>query len=586
MANVQLSLIKPDFEDIRSQLEATLSGYTAWRDMLPTGTGRTLADWIAAVGANDQYAIEHAFRESFRTARLDSSIFAQALMLGVRLVRKAPASTRVRLTNTSTNTLYVDGYSQFSSSKYSLFNRDAFSVGPMESKEVTLFQGVVKSKESVGDGSDFQMFVSEDADFTVSDQDVRVFVNNVLVERSERGLWNFPDKPGWQDATTALGQLLICFGGQRFGTTPETGSSVRITYVVTDGADTSDAGFGDTVVSSVYPELSGNSVSGLSGGGSSKDAVFYRKVSPYLFSGRYGATTEDEFQAVANSYPGVIDVRVVGQHTVAPMDLRWMNMVQVSPLIEGGPWNAQQWDEFDRWYRERIMYPIRLFRKDPLPFGQSVSVSVFCQAHAELATVKATVEAQIRKLFRPRSGFIDSGIFLSDIHAAIRSADSSIEYAEVHDPVDDVVSRVSTVKAELSATNAAGGVLPPKQYSYSVTAVLEDGSESLGYFTSVDVPVGSNTVVLKWRDIPGVDRWRIYGRQRHSGIGLLAELTKQANPSLLVNGQWTVLDSGVTPPNMSIQATGGVPHRYPVLTSLSVEVQYTGRQFYNLGNLK
>jgi hypothetical protein len=111
---MQLSLVRPDFSSIRTQLEATLSNYSAWRDTLPTGTGRTLTDWIAAVGANDQYAIEHAFRESFRTARLDSSIFAQALLLGVRLMRKRPCYARVSLQKVTTDTITIPAYTQFS----------------------------------------------------------------------------------------------------------------------------------------------------------------------------------------------------------------------------------------------------------------------------------------------------------------------------------------------------------------------------------------------------------------------------------------------------------------------------------------
>ena len=571
---MQLSLVRPDFSSIRTQLEATLSNYSAWRDTLPTGTGRTLTDWIAAVGANDQYAIEHAFRESFRTARLDSSIFAQALLLGVRLMRKRPCYTRVSLQKVTTDTITIPAYTQFSTTGSALFNRTAITLIGTTPVEVLLYEGVPYTKSVIGDGTAYQMYVSDDADFTVSESDVNVKLNDVTLPRTTRGLWKLADSQGYSDSTTATGQLLVTFGGDGYGSTPQTSDRIELTYVTTKGSFGQNAALtGANIVCNGYKEVSGVALTGLSGGADEKEPIFYRKLGPQLFAARDGATTEEEYSAVAARYGGVIDAKVLGQRNIAPADARWMNMVQVS-LLTQRPWSGADWDEFDDWFRKRSMYPVRLFRKDPVPVVVDISVRVFCQGRADLALVKAGIVRQIEKLFAPRPGLIDNNIYLSDIHGAIKDSDSTIEYADILTPSTDVLVSVKP-PSPLTLTALSGGTLAAGQYSVAVTAVTDLGETLATNFTSV--VVGANGAVkIDWPEVPQATSYNIYGRTPLN-LGRIGTVPA---------GTLTFTDTGAVTPVTGLPLINGAGHRYPKLGTLTVETQYTNRNFYNLGSLR
>mgnify|MGYP006907741706 CR=1 FL=1 len=95
---LKLSDTSPDFESLVLQLQLFLDSKGTWSDVLPSSLGQTLIEMMAAVGAFNQFAIESALREAFlTTAKRQSSVYAVARMLGVRLVRKSPASVSVNL---------------------------------------------------------------------------------------------------------------------------------------------------------------------------------------------------------------------------------------------------------------------------------------------------------------------------------------------------------------------------------------------------------------------------------------------------------------------------------------------------------
>lgn len=569
---VQLSLVQPDFQSIRDQLEATLNNYSAWRDLLPSGTGRALTDWIAAVGANDQYAIEHAYRESFRTARLDSSILAQAILLGVRLGRKSPCSTTVIFSKLTTDTITIPPYTQFTATGGMLFNRTAITLNATLPTTAQLYEGVVRSNDITGTGTPFQLFVSGDDKFTVSDEDVEVRLNDVIIPRTTRGLWLLNGKNGVQDTTTATGQLLLTFGGDVYGSVPQTSDRLSIRYTVTRGTLGQNSGIvGDNVVCNDFRVVTGVASAALTGGGDEKLPVFYRKLGPQLFAARDGATTEEEYNAVAAEYPGVVDARVLGQRNVAPADVRWMNMVQVS-LLTGTSWTGPQWDDFDRWFRARSIYPVRLYRRDPIPVPINIDATVYCQGRADLATVKSTIESQLRKLFQARPGIIDSNIYLSDIHAAIKGSDSAVEYADINAPTTDTMIRVDSPTITLST---GSGTLNAGQYSYGVTAVTAQGETLVTNFTSMVVDSGQG-IRVTWTPVQMAISYNVYGRSALV-LGLLASVPA---PAL------TFLDDGSIVPVTGLPLVNGGGHRYPLLGLMNIQVLYTNRNFYDLGNLR
>lgn len=256
---IELSTVRPDFPSLVEQLQAYVGTDTNWKDLLTSGTGQTLVEMIAGIGALDQYAIESAYRESFLdTARRDSSVYAIATMLGVRLNRKLPCSCRVKLTRpASASSLTIPPYLNIAVGNTLLFNRDAIVFDPNVTEVTAVFhEGTLKTTELTSSGTDFERFKSSEAGFVVSDADVWVTVNDVSVAKIKGTLWNYRNYNVVLDTTDRDGSLVLSFGNRDYGLRPTTGSQVKITYAVTGGADASNVNLAGSKAAFVDRNLS------------------------------------------------------------------------------------------------------------------------------------------------------------------------------------------------------------------------------------------------------------------------------------------------------------------------------------------
>jgi predicted secreted Zn-dependent protease len=94
-------------------------------------------------------------------------------------------------------------------------------------------------------------------------------------------------------------------------------------------------------------------------------------------------------------------------------------------------------------------------------------------------------------------------------------------------------------------------------------------------FTSV--VVGANGAVkIDWPAVPQATSYNIYGRTPLN-LGRIGTVPA---------GTLTFTDTGAVTPVTGLPLINGAGHRYPKLGTLTVETQYTNRNFYNLGSLR
>jgi hypothetical protein len=248
-ANIPLDLsnTKPDFESFVSVLETNLQNRGSWTDILPESTGETLIHYNAAIGTMDQWAIEKAFKEAFiSTATNDSSIYASARMLGVRISRKLPGTQKCflmrinKINSAIISSLVVNEYSQFYiNDSVPFFNRTLlnFIDTSNELPSVQLHQGQVLTKTFISSGQPFiQIVLPSLSPFSISDSDVQVYVNNVRWTTIQDGLWRYGiDSKVVEDATLGNGDVILQFGNGINGVIPTAGQEIKIVYVETLG---------------------------------------------------------------------------------------------------------------------------------------------------------------------------------------------------------------------------------------------------------------------------------------------------------------------------------------------------------------
>jgi hypothetical protein len=514
MSEIILSRIHPDYAQVRAQFQLALSGLDTWTDLLPTATGQAVIDFVAAVGDLDQYAIEASYKEAFLDAGRDSSIYAIAKLLGVRLVRKSPGTTTVTLTRTdTTGTLTIPSYTQFSAGSTSLFNRApiVMNIG-VTALPVTLYEGVVKSITNLSDGSDFQLFITTDKSFTVSDADVLVFAAGQTIPVTTNGLWTLQGDEAVQDLTYSQGELVLLFGNDDYGYKPAVNTNLTFQYVVTQGLAGNNAAFtGQKVTCGAYPVLKGVATTGLAGGADERDASFYRQFGPQLYTSSSRAVLKDEWTAEAVQYDGVADALCVGQKDLSPSDLRFMNLVRVS-LLTTSSWGQPQIDAFTTYLEGRVMFPVRFYFQDPSALPVDIVANVYCRLQGDLDDIEAEVNTALVALFAPRAGIIGLNFYRSDIFETIRTADQNIAFIELVTPSADVYPMFQPPKPPVVTEILNDGTIGAGLQSYAVTVITEDGETLANNIGTQTFAGTASAALVTWDAVPGALGYNIYGR--------------------------------------------------------------------------
>ncbi len=602
MANTNNSLVRVDIEQLVADLQASLLSSntptrTTWSDILADSTGTALLEWIAGNTTFSIFASERSLQEAFPgTARLKSSLFETMRLLGVRLTRKAPASCTVQITKPADGIAYaIPAYSVFASPQGPLFNRSAIIFNTTQiTQTATLYKGTVKNISMNGNGTPFQTFVSSDSAFTISDQDVAVTINGSTIPVVTDGLWHYTSTinsssgvntqniplPAVQDRTTKLGQLELNFGNNSYGTLPTTGQTVQITYATCNGVLDNNSSFTGTLINYGVPNyLTIAATTGLSGGADEQNPLTYQRVGPALFAAFDRAVNADEYNAVAATYPGVLDAQISGQGVVAPTVIHYMNALRTS-LLTATPWTATEFANFVTWMSTRSMGNMNFYRVDPVAVPYTISVSIFCNSTSDLPQAQINATDALTTYTALGPGSIGRTIYTSQITEALFNSDTSILYSKLANPLVDLATSfgLTDISAvEVAPGNSVGGTYvtyymtgisaySPYASSVSATANVASG-ESLPIAVSYTVePSGNTNVKVSWDAVGGYAYIRVYAtRGTGQPVGLIDQIPGTQNYFI---DTWSVPSTGIVPPQVD---SFGI--FYPECTSITVVPQ-------------
>ena len=550
--SLELSKVAPDYADLFAQLQASLQQTDSWRDLLTTSTGTTLLSAISAVGALDQYAIESGVQEAFlRTAKLDSSIYANVADRGVRIPRKTPAqcTASLILNNTGTTPIVLAPYTQFTANQVSLFNRVSITFPPGQSTQVvSLYEGIVVTENYTGSGLDYQVYISSNGGFIISDLDVVVTMNVVTtLPRVYDGLWNYPNQAAVLDTTNDQGALVLIFGGGGYGTAPASGSALKLTYVVTQGAASTNLSFtGATLATSSLPNMQGGATTSLANGGNELAASVYRVLGPQLYAANNREVTTADHQAIALTYTGIQDTFCQGQRYYAPNDVTYSNVVRVSALTHTSM-DSTAWTNFTNFLYAKAMMCEHFLRYDPTPYVVNITADVYCNSSANLTAMQSTLITNFTSLMAPRPGVLGSTLNKTDIYAVFR-AQPDIVYTDLWGPTTDIFTIVNITNSGFTGTGTTPSGVSLQYYLTATTSV----GETIGNYFAIQTPTSGN-VNFTWVNpaVNLVTGYKIYKSQTPVTISTItystitATLTTSA-PHNLTTGQYVTI-SGATP---------------------------------------
>lgn len=478
---VQLNLPTVDQDQFVQQFQAKLATSGTWSYGLATQTSQTLIEYVSAVGtlmtAKIVRAVEDAFPE---TAQSDSAIRAIVNMQGLRISRMLPAAMQITATSNIAQT--IPPFTQWSAGGYSWFNSQPVVFQPNVAQTVTLKEGQVVTNQVTGLGTDLQAWISNDDQFTVSDQDVVVSIGSQDLYKTFGPLWNYQGIKAYSDLTLSNGRLVVQFGAQGYGAVPSPSDVVTIVYAKTQGATVNGANLAGARVTCAIAasSLTATVVSNPSGGADTKPTVAYKNFAAGSFGTYSSGVTKAQYSSLVNNYPGIIDAYTQAQREINPSDVKWMNVIRVSALTSS-PWTQQQVQDFTRYMQSVTMYSPQFVWQAPVPIPRDVEMEIYCYNSVNsLSDTENTVEAAIQALFAPRAGILMTNFYNSDLErTAFNAVPGQISYIIIKEPTSPMIVTAPLSPQITYTVIPSGGSLSQLLYSYSVSVDAPSPSQWL-----------------------------------------------------------------------------------------------------------
>ncbi len=467
-----LSKVTVGFQQTVDELVARFDDSIPWQNKLKSNVGTVLMDMIAGTFTNNQYYLEFAAREAYlETAVRESSIYAITRALGVKIVRRTPASVLTEFFNPTIHEIYVPTGQLMSIEGRSFFTKTSFALKAGARIEISLFEGIFKSQTfttATLDGSYPELLLNETG-FIVSEDNIRVFVitpegNEVEWGKHESTLFDLKSTDTvFLDSTTADGDVLLMFGDGRFGQRPDISSTIRVEYVLTNGVRGNAGLPGQDVKYAGDTNLKATTIEPVQGGTGVKDKIYYQKYAPFLYASKKRMVSPPDWYANIGLFPGVGDVSILSQRDIAPNDSSWMNVVRVCILPESGSsWGgvnpnprSSKWINFLKWAADKTKCTIQTWNPERVPVV--IDIEILVNRSENIEAVKAAAEKRIKDLFKHLPGTLGRSLAIDDIATAVKFDGEikvrGIDYSKVKSPIEDIEPQSKLEYVSLKSLN-------------------------------------------------------------------------------------------------------------------------------------
>ena len=355
MAN-ELNYTNFNFEDLVTQLQNRVQEKDAWKDIYRSGTGQMLLEVMAYVLNMGLYYTERRAQESYLpTARHRSSVVNLVALLGYQPKRKVSAVGNLQFTlgSAKTKIVFVPKYTECQSSTGVTYLTNASAAIEKGNTEVVVeaIQGEIVTIENNSDGTLNQSYRINDTNVENSgdtnNPSLRITINGNVWTPVTSFIRSNSTSRHYRILNNMDGTITIIFGDNVNGLAPESGSTIRIRYIRSNGSDGNLANLGQitTINDTLYDEdgavVSDASVTNTSSflGGDDEESVDEIKYeAPRVFKTGDRAVTREDFMAILENYPGVAAANVWGENEEAelagvPAVQEMLNLVRIAVVL-------------------------------------------------------------------------------------------------------------------------------------------------------------------------------------------------------------------------------------------------------------
>lgn len=358
MAN-PLNYTTYDWDQLVTNIQNRLKSKGSWLDIYRDGAGEMLIEFLAYVANLGMYYTGRRAEETYLlTAKLLSSVKNIVAILNYQSRRKTSSTGILTFSISSplTKIVYIPKYTECQTSSGIKFvtNEGAAIEKGQTSIDVSSIQGILVQKEITSDGATEQEYLINDTGVEnsadVDNPTFRVIVDGTEWTKVSSFLYSTPTSKHFRIINEPEGTVSVLFGDEINGKVPESGSTVLIQYIRTEGADGNVTYSGSatitTVNSTIYDE-DGSIVtvivshdSSFLGGSDDETIEEIRYNAPRVFSTGDRAVTKNDFTAIIENYSSVASANVWGENEEAEAagvtaDYEMLNKVKISIVLQG-----------------------------------------------------------------------------------------------------------------------------------------------------------------------------------------------------------------------------------------------------------
>lgn len=333
MANL-LNYVNYDFDVLVQQLQNRLKNKATWLDIYRSSTGEMLIELLAYCLNLGMYYTERRAEESYLpTAQLRSSVKNLVALLNYSPKRKTSSTGNLTfsIASASTKIIYIPKYTVcadvaglgFLTNEYAAIEKGQTSIS------VAAIQGELNRLEVISNGSINQEYAisntSVENSATTSNPTLRVIVDGTEWTKVDSFINSLNIDQHYRIIDEMDDTVTIQFGDDVNGAAPESGSTVIIQYIVSDGLD-GNVTFADkitTVSSTIYDEdgtavtVTVTNADSFLGGDAEESIEEIRYEAPRVFTAGDRAVNKADFIAILENYAGVASANVWGENEEA-----------------------------------------------------------------------------------------------------------------------------------------------------------------------------------------------------------------------------------------------------------------------------
>jgi len=455
MGRASIKYTNKDYDSLRRELLARVPQLTdRWTDFNTSDLGVVLLELFCGIGDMLAYYLDAQAAEAFLpTARQRQNVINLCKLISYRLDSPVAATTSLRFTlaasldadlvipeGTACRARLEDENVEFETAK------DATIPGGQMTVEVGACQGIRKT-ETFSSTGEPRLTINLTAT-AVAQGSIRVWIQDqdwievLHFQESEAESLHF------QSNTDALDKTCIIFSDGMRGFVPTAGVEIEVAYLETLGASGNiGANLVRELLTPIYLDsqqvaLTVDNPVPATGGTDRESLEHARKQAPAEVRSLWKAVTKEDYQALAEGFPGVAKAQVLDVNDCGNIRYYQVNMA-VAP-DGGGPPSTLLKEDLSQYLESRKVITVEINLFEPAYRSVLIDAEIFAYAGEDLDLVRSRVEQALDDFFAfDRMGF-GVPVYFSDLVSAIDGV-RGVSHVNMFTPQQDVEIRAGEI---------------------------------------------------------------------------------------------------------------------------------------------